>query len=94
MSRIIGVVTRYYPAQASVLRRPAITVPAEMGEFGVDHTDPPPTRTVFVEGDVGDYAAYTGHGSIEWVADHGDKICFEEAKLHFPGIEREKYRSR
>lgn len=54
-------------------------------------------RTVLVAGDpaVGDYAAYQGIGSKEYVADHGDKISFEEACVHFPGgqLDRERYRT-
>ena len=44
--------------------------------------------------DIGDYAAYVGQGSPEWIADHGDKISFKEATVHFPGgqLEKEKYR--
>jgi hypothetical protein len=47
---------------------------------------------VLVEGDIGDYAAYIGEGPPEWVAQYGDKLSFVEAKIHFPGIEKEKYR--
>ena len=49
---------------------------------------------VLVEGDIGDYAAYAGCGAPEWVARHGDKICFEEACVHFPGgqLDAAKYR--
>lgn len=48
---------------------------------------------VLVEGDIGDYAAYAGHGYPDWVAQHGDKISFEEAQVHFPiGLVKEKYR--
>ena len=49
---------------------------------------------VLVAGTVGDYAAYAGQGTPEWVAVHGDKIPFEEACVHFPGgqLERKKYR--
>ena len=49
---------------------------------------------VLVEGDIGYYAAYAGQGSPEWIADHGDKISFKEATVHFPGgqLEKEKYR--
>jgi len=51
-------------------------------------------RVVLVAGDIGDYAAYAGQGSPEWVAAHGDKISFEEACVHFPGgqLERDRYR--
>jgi hypothetical protein len=52
-------------------------------------------RTVLVEGDIGDYAAYQGIGGKEYVADYGDKVSFEEACAHFPGgqLERERYRA-
>jgi len=49
--------------------------------------------TVLVEGRVGDYAAYTGIGSPEYVAKLGNKISFKEACIHFPfGLDEEKYR--
>lgn len=55
--------------------------------------NPPVTRCVLVEGEIGDYAAYVGHGSAEWVARFGDKISFTEALGQFPiGLEKEKYR--
>ena len=38
---------------------------------------------VLVEGDIGDYAAYCGQGSDEFVAAHGDKISYDEANIHF-----------
>ena len=47
---------------------------------------------VLVEGVVGDYAVYVGFGSPEYIAQHGDKLSFDEAKMHFPGIEKENYR--
>ena len=57
--------------------------------------NPPATLVVLVEGDMDDYAAYAGHGSPEWVARFGDKICFAEAQVHFPmGLEQSKYRER
>ena len=49
--------------------------------------------TVLVEGNIGDYAAYTGIGSPEHIAKRGDKITFTEACIHFPfGLVKEKYR--
>lgn len=48
--------------------------------------------TVLVEGAIGDYAAYIGEGSPQWVARHGKKLFFDEAILHFPGLGRENYR--
>ncbi len=50
---------------------------------------------VLVEGEIGDYAAYAGHGDEDWVARFGDKISFEEACVHFPGgqLERNLYRT-
>ena len=52
-------------------------------------------RTVLVEGDIGDYAAYQGIGGKEYVGICGDKVSFEEACCHFPGgqLERERYRA-
>ena len=49
---------------------------------------------VLVAGRIGDYAAYVGHGSPEWIAEHGDKISFREACVHFPGgqLKKELYR--
>jgi len=55
--------------------------------------DPPATLAVLVEGDIGDYACYVGHGNAEWVARHGDKIGFEEARAQFPSIQKDKYRT-
>jgi len=51
-------------------------------------------RVVLVAGRVGDYAAYAGRGTPEWVARHGAKLAFEEACLHFPAgqLTREHYR--
>ena len=54
--------------------------------------DPPPTTAVLVEGVIGDYACYVGHGNAEWVARHGNKISFQEASVQFTGIKRENYR--
>jgi len=51
------------------------------------------TITVLVEGDRGDYAAYTANSGDEvFAARHGDKIRFEEACVHFRGLVKEKYR--
>lgn len=51
-------------------------------------------RVVLVGGAVGDYAAYIGCGSIEFVKQYGNKLRFEEACCHFPDgqLERERYR--
>lgn len=49
-------------------------------------------RVVLLSGGVGDYSVYVGVGSAEWVADHGNKVPFEVAKLAFPGIEEARYR--
>jgi hypothetical protein len=78
--RILGVNTRFYPKAGTYM--------------GTHDENPPPTRAVLVEGDIGDYTCYVGHGSAEWVALHGDKISFEEACCHFPGgqLDRKKYR--
>ncbi len=47
---------------------------------------------VLVEGGIEDYAAYIGYGNPQWVAEYGDKLSFNEACIHFPGIKKEKYR--
>jgi len=60
-----------------------------------DVSSPPPQVTVvLVAGDIGDYAAYAGIGSDEFVAQLGNKISFDEACCHFPGgqLKRELYR--
>lgn len=48
--------------------------------------------TVLVGGAIEDYAAYSGNGTPEWVARHGDKISFREASCHFMGLSEENYR--
>jgi hypothetical protein len=90
--KILGVNKRYYPAQASVVGHPAFM----MGDELFDQSEnPPPTLAVLVEGDIGDYACYVGHGTPEWVARWGNKISFAEACCHFPhGLQKEKYRER
>jgi hypothetical protein len=93
MSKILGVNRRHYPAQASIIGHKGFIVP---GEGYIDQSEnPPPTLAVLVQGDIGDYACYVGHGSPDWVARHGDKISFDEACCHFPGgqLKRELYRS-
>jgi hypothetical protein len=86
---IIGVNIRYYPIQASVVGHKPIDFGGEM----IDQAENTlPTTAVLVGGDIGDYACYVGHGKAEWVARHGDKICFAEAQVQFPGLEKENYR--
>ena len=49
---------------------------------------------VLVEGAIGDYAAYEGIGSDEYVARSGHKLGFARANLHFcGGLDPEKYRA-
>jgi hypothetical protein len=84
MPRILGVNTRTYPKQG-----------AEYPEHGGWNREGCTVRVVLVAGDprVGDYAAYAGAGSPEWVARYGDKLCFAEACVHFPGqLEEDHYR--
>lgn len=58
-----------------------------------DPMNRPGLRVVLVAGAIGDYAAYAGYGSPEWIAAHGDKVSFAHADAHFPGqLKREKYR--
>ena len=47
---------------------------------------------VLVGGTIGDYAAYIGQGTVEFVARSGDKLSFIEAKQYFPGIIEDNYR--
>lgn len=49
---------------------------------------------VLVGGAIGDYAAYMGAGSPDFVKRYGNKISFEEACCHFPGgqLEVDRYR--
>lgn len=76
--KIIGIDKRYYPAQATVLGHPGFWV----GNTIIDQSEnPPPTFYVLVEGDIGDYAAYVGHGDPEWVARHGVVGSFEFYKM-------------
>ena len=85
-NKILGVNDRYYPAQNEGVIEGVIERDYEYVII--------PTRAVLVEGDIGDYACYVGHGSPEWVAKMGNKISFEEAQIHFPGkqLKRELYR--
>jgi hypothetical protein len=49
--------------------------------------------TVLVEGTIGDYTAYSGIGSPEYVAQRGNKISFAEACIYFPfRLMKEKYK--
>lgn len=49
---------------------------------------------VLVAGDFEDYAAYAGQGSDEWVGQHGVKLSFQEACVHFPAgqLDASRYR--
>jgi len=58
--------------------------------YGAGYVD---ITVVLVEGTIGDYAAYIGEGSQEWVARFGNKISFDEARIHFPSVVEDKYRS-
>lgn len=50
-------------------------------------------RVVLVEGNIGDYAAYAGIGTTQFVAAMGNKISFDMANAVFGGkLERKKYR--
>lgn len=88
--KILGVNKRYYPMSSVYCRTMGHT-----HEIDGSHCDDPPvTVAVLVEGDIGDYACYVGHGDPNWVAAWGNKISFQEAQCHFPvGLEKEKYRA-
>lgn len=94
MSRILGVNVRHYPMQGELCSRHSSDHDHLLTGGDTWCGDPPPTLAVLVEGEIGDYACYVGHGTEEWVAKHGDKISFEEACCHFPGgqLQKEKYR--
>ena len=48
---------------------------------------------VLVEGVIGDYAAYIGHGDdIKWIQAYGNKLSYQEAIGHFPDLDAKKYR--
>ncbi|MCZ7406270.1 MAG: hypothetical protein O8C67_15265 [Candidatus Methanoperedens sp.] len=80
MSKIIGINTRCYPHEYS-----------ELDVLGMETVK---ISVVLIAGEIGDYAAYIGSGSNEWIAKFGDKLSFEEACIHFPGtLKRELYRN-
>lgn len=91
--------------EPKILSRNLRHYPTQMGTEGIDHSGkfvddwaeyPPCVMTVLVEGDIGDYAAYTAVTDDPiWAAKHGNKISFQEAQVHFPyGLKKEKYRER
>jgi len=47
---------------------------------------------VLVAGSMGDYAAYEGVGSPEWIKHHGTKLTFKQAQQCFMGLEEKRYR--
>lgn len=88
MGAILGVNKRWYP---TVTDRGTYPELEDDYDYGVRSC----LCTVLVAGSIGDYAAYQGIGdNPQWIAQHGDKISFEEACCHFPGgqLERERYR--
>ena len=78
MGAVLGVDEKFYPMEA------------DGGAIVVG----PGLKAVLVQGEIGDYACYVGFGNADFVAQHGDKISFEEACVHFPGgqLKRKKYR--
>lgn len=89
---ILGVNRRTYPREAQPGDPGATSM---MGAWF--HCKGCPVVVVLVAGDpdVGDYAAYCGQGAPEWVARYGDKLCFAEACVHFPGqLDAARYRGR
>ena len=52
-------------------------------EFGLGYVE---FIVVLTRGFIGDYAAYAGKGSPEWVRDHGDKLSYRMACGHFPDL--------
>lgn len=51
-----------------------------------------PILIVLLASPLGDYAAYIGIGSARWVATHGSKLTFEQARSFFPDVAVELYR--
>lgn len=47
---------------------------------------------VLLSGRIGDYCAYVGVGTTEWVANQGNKLPLAVASILFPGIEERRYR--
>lgn len=93
MSNILGINKRYYPnpVQNNICEM-AMANGIEVPDDLINKTTIV-TAAVLVAGEIGDYACYIGHSEDpEWIADFGNKISFEEARCHFPGIEKEKYR--
>lgn len=86
---IVGVNKRSYPAQPGHRIQ---TVDQVTFTPGPPHTLPHLLMScglmaVLTRGEVNDYAAYIGIGSDPaWVADHGDKLSEQEARVHFPGL--------
>lgn len=52
-----------------------------------------PVTYVLLSGGIGDYTVYLGIGSPQWVADHGNKVGFEEALAVFPRLDARRYRT-
>lgn len=91
--KILGVNKRWYPKQGNYCPGTKCSHIADPGG-DIWCEDYPLILAVLVAGEIGDYACYTGQGTEEWVAAHGDKISFEEACCHFPDgqLKRELYR--
>jgi hypothetical protein len=49
-------------------------------------------RAALASGAIGDYAAYLGSGSVEWIIDHGDKLALIDAQVFFRDLQPERYR--
>jgi hypothetical protein len=87
--RIVGINKRSYPAQPGHTLQ---TMDEGQAYTPGLHTLPHllmrcDLMAVLTVGEVNDFAAYIGLGSDpEWVADHGDKLPEQEARVHFPGL--------
>jgi len=88
--RVLAINRRTYPSAAT---HSALDAGEPVDGFVMRQLQEQATVTVvLVSGAIGDYAAYVGFGVPEWVARFGDKLSFEEARCHFPGIEEKRYR--
>lgn len=84
-----SVETERFPSNAiiGVNRR---SYPSQFPIMGSPYVD---IAVVLVSGEIGDYAAYIGSGSDEFIKSQGNKLAFEEAQIHFcHSLERERYR--
>jgi hypothetical protein len=86
---IVGINKRSYPAQPGH----RVETMDETAAYAPGHHTLPnllmrcDLMAVLTVGHVEEYAAYIGIGSDPmWVANHGDKLAEQEARIHFPSL--------